>query len=803
MTEIDADVQEDWIRLTQATLGQCVEKPRLMAERLRKPPFRFLYDVMLEVARQTGFGAQELFAGAVEEKQAPPSTREEKIHFLEHWLLLLGTALGSSADLAPVSPMDIACGKNPEWTCYMLQCTAVAAWPTRWSLPPHPVQLPHVAPHLADGEAAPSHHHSASGFSRNKLQNAGGPGQPSSVEAQATQAEQDSHASEAKRHWPPGGTHLDAVPEGAVAAEPTPLAPEHHVTASGGSLQVSTEAEEAQYAMPDHHAAASGFTPSNARDVENQIGALKSLEEYEALQEEFVRTAEAWKSYNLRKVQEGGAAEADEDQLDDRDSQQLAEDEASSTALGKGERTAAFTLNNARMVTAKVNESLAQAQDILTSIEEGLDRADLEIMRKREAAMEKKQKELQEALDKAEAEAADEAAATEQAARRKAEKEARRAEKEKRKEEKARELAAQPKYPVSRTMAEGGARVVACVGNSDYHFDESEALQSEDIQASGTSSMPVGEGGSQPSQPAGERTSHTHLFDEMKAQLKDTFASYLAASMPESLLKQYQAPDLVACLQILLTELREELLRHSMEDIVAEAPTTLAEELQQHFPTDWLPHLQTHSPAILCDKYKHSELIDTLQSLCQVALERLEDNFGPIQVWVSPSSRLRYHSPPPSARQPSPPRQDALSSHQEENFMGSPPVAHASPSLFAGGSPATGSAPVSRLKTAQHAAANSSPFPAAAAPKPMVATTYDKSLGPPIWEQPTQQSPTIPSFNKTLGPPIWEQDAAGRRPSPSPQTRMAPSTALAPQAPSPFDRSRPATHAAPDALRFR
>jgi len=793
MAEPDVEMQEEWISLTQATLGSCVEKPRLMAERLRKPPFRFLFDVMVEVSRQTGFGAQELFAGAVSSPDNAPSTREEKIHFLEHWLLLLGTALGSSADLAPVSPTDIACGRNPEWTNYMLQCTACAAWPERWSPPPHPVQ-PHVASAQPEGETAPSHHHSASGFARLKAQG-GAAEELGAAQLSDAQALAGGVADATGLVAAPGlqdGPALEIVTASdrllPIEATQNHLAPDHHMIASGGAVELKND--DPGYCVPDHHAAASGFTPSNVREIENRIDLLKSLEEYEALQEEFTRTAEAWKSHNMRKVQEGGGAqEADDDELDSDDSGGEDGESPGAAADHESKSTvpAASALNQARMVTNKVDESLAEAQSILASIEEGLDRADAEILKKRLAAEEKRLRDMQDVQDKADADAAEHAAAAEQAARKKADKEARRAEKRRRKEEKAREaeeLAARPKYPMSRTSAEQGARAVARVGDSDYHMEEPEGAQVESNQTAAVAA-PLDVGLVLPSStPGGPNVT---LFEELKAQLKDTFVSYLAASMPESLLRQYRAQDLVASLQILLTELRQELQNHNLQDIISEAPTALSEELQQHFPTDWMPHLQTHSPAMLCEKYNNPELVDTLQSFCQVALERLEDNLGPVQVWASVSSALRYHDPTPLPR-PSGPAGPA--EHEEVKEVAVVPQAQ--DHLASSSSPA-------RLKSAQPGQAATAAGSSAAGIKPMGATMYDKSLGPPSWEQ--QQpyhSSQIPVFDKTLGPPIWEQDMP-RRVSPSPHTRGAPPT----PGQGAFDRNRPATHAALEGLKFR
>mmetsp|Transcript_56224 Transcript_56224/g.126493 ORF Transcript_56224/g.126493 Transcript_56224/m.126493 type:complete len:775 (-) Transcript_56224:35-2359(-) len=773
--EPDAETQEEWITLTQATLGSCVEKPRLMAERLRKPPFRFLFDIMVEVSRQTGFGTQELFAGAEASSQSAPSTREEKIDFLEHWLLLLGTTLGSSADLAPVSPTDIACGRNPEWTNYMLQCTACAAWPERWSPPAHPVQ-PHIASTEPDGETAPSHHHSASGFARLKAQ-------ARAAEELGTLQVAEGSAHLAAVATVTDGSSLEIATDVGRMLPPDALPPDHHMIASGDAIELKTD--EPGYCVPDHHAAASGFTPSNVHEIENRIDLLKSLEEYEALQEEFTRTAEAWKTHNMRKVQEGvGAPVADDDEPDSDDSGGEDAEAPSAAVETRSAVPAVSALNQARMVTNKVDESLAEAQSILASIEEGLDKADAEILKKRLAAEQKRLQDMQDVQHKADAEVAEQAAAAEQAARKKAEKEARRAEKQRRKEERAKELAElaeKPKYPMSRTSAEQGARAVARVGDSDYHMhiDEAEVAQADSSQAMVAAATEAANTGV----PVPVLGPNVALFEELKSQLKDTFVSYLAASMPESLLRQYRAQDLVASLQILLTELRQELQQHNLEDIVSEAPTALSEELQQHFPTDWMPHLQTHSPAMLCEKYNNPELVDTLQSFCQIALERLEDNLGPIQAWATESSALRYHDPTPIPKSPV--------EHEDVEE-----VAPALPEHLACSSP-----PPIRLKTAQPGQATAGAGGSTAGIKPMAATMYDKSLGPASWEQPQQQSfqsSQIPVFNKTLGPPIWEQDMP-RRVSPSPQTRGAPPT----QGQTSFDRNRPATHAAPEGIKFR
>lgn len=68
-------------------------------DRLRKPPFRFLFDVAAEIARTTGFGLTELFGGELNEKPTAPSSKEEKLAFLEKWL---DAVKASGAYLCPI-----------------------------------------------------------------------------------------------------------------------------------------------------------------------------------------------------------------------------------------------------------------------------------------------------------------------------------------------------------------------------------------------------------------------------------------------------------------------------------------------------------------------------------------------------------------------------------------------------------------------------------------------------------------------------------------------------------------------------
>jgi TRAF3-interacting protein 1 len=105
-----------WILQTQATLGTIVKKPRLTDNLLKKPPFRFLHDVVSEVTRQTGFPDQlfpeeEMIGKAIKDK-------ETKLSYLNKLVCCIGNALGSPVN---VNPKKIVAGHEPEKTNGMLQ----------------------------------------------------------------------------------------------------------------------------------------------------------------------------------------------------------------------------------------------------------------------------------------------------------------------------------------------------------------------------------------------------------------------------------------------------------------------------------------------------------------------------------------------------------------------------------------------------------------------------------------------------------------------------------------------------------
>jgi TRAF3-interacting protein 1 len=72
---------EDWVATTQAALGAIIKAPKLPEKLLKKPPFRFLHDIVTNFIKATGlmaglYTADELDSGKVTEKEA-------KVQFLQ------------------------------------------------------------------------------------------------------------------------------------------------------------------------------------------------------------------------------------------------------------------------------------------------------------------------------------------------------------------------------------------------------------------------------------------------------------------------------------------------------------------------------------------------------------------------------------------------------------------------------------------------------------------------------------------------------------------------------------------------
>lgn len=117
-----ADGSEEWIVATQETLGKLISRPKMTDKYLKKPPFRFLHDIVMEVSKASGFG-NGLFTD--EEKDAANlSDKSAKVDFLNKAISVTCFALGEKID---VSANKIVAGLEADKTNAWLQRLHAAA----------------------------------------------------------------------------------------------------------------------------------------------------------------------------------------------------------------------------------------------------------------------------------------------------------------------------------------------------------------------------------------------------------------------------------------------------------------------------------------------------------------------------------------------------------------------------------------------------------------------------------------------------------------------------------------------------
>jgi len=121
---LDGEVEkcDGSVELTQSLLGSVIQKPKLAEKLLSKPPFRFLYDIVMEVRRVTNFAAG-LFTPA-EEDVANIVEKPAKIQFLEKIIRLVGVQLNT---IVEARPAKIVAGLDAQLTNVFLQLLAVCA----------------------------------------------------------------------------------------------------------------------------------------------------------------------------------------------------------------------------------------------------------------------------------------------------------------------------------------------------------------------------------------------------------------------------------------------------------------------------------------------------------------------------------------------------------------------------------------------------------------------------------------------------------------------------------------------------
>ncbi|XP_047504437.1 TRAF3-interacting protein 1 isoform X1 [Pieris napi] len=109
------------IKATQLSLGKYVKRPPLSDKLLKKPPFRFLHDIVTSVLKSTGF-----FEGLFEDHELKSDNvkdREAKITFLNKVIYVISRTVGKDLH---VKPSKIVAGQEPEKTNELLQCLAEA-----------------------------------------------------------------------------------------------------------------------------------------------------------------------------------------------------------------------------------------------------------------------------------------------------------------------------------------------------------------------------------------------------------------------------------------------------------------------------------------------------------------------------------------------------------------------------------------------------------------------------------------------------------------------------------------------------
>lgn len=115
------DIRPEIVRRTQDTLGKYIKKPPLTEKLLKKPPFRFLHDIITAVIRETGF-LQGLFS-AEELNHETIKDRDSKIAFLQKVIDAVKVITGTNLT---VRPAKIIAGHEPSKTNELLQAIGKA-----------------------------------------------------------------------------------------------------------------------------------------------------------------------------------------------------------------------------------------------------------------------------------------------------------------------------------------------------------------------------------------------------------------------------------------------------------------------------------------------------------------------------------------------------------------------------------------------------------------------------------------------------------------------------------------------------
>ncbi|BES99260.1 TNF receptor-associated factor 3 interacting protein 1 [Nesidiocoris tenuis] len=113
------DVPLHVIKETQALLGKYIKEPPLTEKLLKKPPFRFLQDIVKSVVKETGY-LGDVFS--TEELSENIKEKEKKIAFLKKLINSLQSSTGSTIN---ARPSKIVAGVEVTKTLELLQCLAM------------------------------------------------------------------------------------------------------------------------------------------------------------------------------------------------------------------------------------------------------------------------------------------------------------------------------------------------------------------------------------------------------------------------------------------------------------------------------------------------------------------------------------------------------------------------------------------------------------------------------------------------------------------------------------------------------
>lgn len=117
-----AEELEPWLVKTQQELSAVIQAPKLTDKLLRKPPFRFLHDVVTNFIKTTGFPGGLYVPDMLD--SAKCTEKEQKLEFLNQLIEVVQNATGKTTS---AKAAKIIAGAEPEGTNELLQLLAACA----------------------------------------------------------------------------------------------------------------------------------------------------------------------------------------------------------------------------------------------------------------------------------------------------------------------------------------------------------------------------------------------------------------------------------------------------------------------------------------------------------------------------------------------------------------------------------------------------------------------------------------------------------------------------------------------------